>query len=297
MTSPSSSNVSRNLLILHFTVFIWGFTGILGALISVDAVQMVWYRVLIGSVTLFFYFKISGLSLLVTRKQFLQFFFTGSVVALHWILFFHAIKVSTVSVTLVCLSSFTLFTAILEPIVKKTAIEIGDILTGLVIILGIYLIFKFETQYTLGIVFGLSAALSASLFSILNSTFAKKNDARVIGFYELSGAFFWITIYRLADHTLLQERFDLSVTDWIYLTILGTICTALAYIAGVSVMRTLSAFCVALISNLEPVYGIILAFIFFGHKETMSAGFYFGSSLILGAVFLYPIYKKRKGKA
>jgi len=296
MTSPSSSSVSRNLLILHFTVFIWGFTGILGALISIDAVQMVWYRVMIGSVTLFFYFKISGLSLLVTRKQFLQFFFTGSIVALHWILFFHAIKVSTVSVTLVCMSSFTLFTAVLEPIVKKTSIQIGDILIGMVIILGIYLIFKFETQYTLGIIFGLSAALSASLFSILNSTFAQKSDARVIGFYELSGAFFWITVYRLADQSLLQERFNLSVTDWIYLTVLGTICTALAYIAGVSVMRTLSAFRVALISNLEPVYGIILAFIFFGNKETMSAGFYFGSSLILGAVFLYPVYKKAMAK-
>ncbi|HEY0175200.1 MAG TPA: DMT family transporter, partial [Pedobacter sp.] len=127
--------------------------------------------------------------------------------------------------------------------------------------------------------------------------FAKKSDARVIGFYELSGAFFWITVYRLFDGSLLLERFSLSTADWIYLMILGTICTALAYIAGVSVMRTLSAFRVALISNLEPVYGIILAFIFFGHKETMSTGFYLGSALILGAVFLYPVYKKRMGKS
>ena len=296
MTALPSSSVNRNLLILHFTVLIWGFTGILGALISLDAVQMVWYRVLIASITLFVYFKVTGLPLRVSRKEFLQYFFTGSIVALHWILFFHAIKVSTVSVTLVCLSSFTLFTAILEPIIKKTAIEIGDILIGLVIIMGIYMIFKFETQYTTGIIFGLSAALSASLFSIMNSTFAKKSDARVIGFYELSGAFFWITVYRLFDHTLMNETFSLSATDWIYLTILGTICTALAYIAGVSVMRTLSAFRVALISNLEPVYGILLAFIFFGQKETMSAGFYMGSALILSAVFLYPIYKKRKNK-
>ncbi|WP_442590648.1 DMT family transporter [Pedobacter sp. AW31-3R] len=297
MTTLSSSSVNKNLLILHFTVFIWGFTGILGALISVDAVQMVWYRVLIASVTLFAYFKISGLSLKVSRKEFLQYFFTGSIVALHWILFFHAIKVSTVSVTLVCLSSFTLFTAILEPIVKKTAVEVGDIIIGMIIILGIYMIFKFETQYTLGIVFGLSAAVASSLFSIMNSTFAKKSDARVIGFYEIAGAFFWITVYRLFDGTLAEEHFKLSVTDWVYLGILGTICTALAYIAGVAVMRTLSAFRVALISNLEPVYGILLAFLFFGHKETMSLGFYMGSTLILSAVFLYPVYKKRKNKS
>jgi len=297
MTELSPSSINKNLLILHFTVFIWGFTGILGALISIDSVHMVWYRVMIATITLFIYFKVSGLNLKVTRTQFLQFFFTGSIVALHWILFFQAIKVSTVSVTLVCLSSFTLFTAILEPIVKRTAIQIGDIFIGLVIIFGIYLIFKFESHYTQGIILGLSAAVASSLFSIMNSNFAQKSDARIIGFYEISGAFFWITIYRLFDGSLLQERFNLSISDWMYLMILGTICTALAYIAGVSVMRTLSAFRVALISNLEPVYGIILAFIFFGHRETMSTGFYMGSILILGAVFLYPIYKKRKSRS
>jgi len=297
MTELSPSSINKNLLILHFTVFIWGFTGILGALISIDSVHMVWYRVMIATITLFIYFKVSGLNMKVTRMQFLQFFFTGSIVALHWILFFQAIKVSTVSVTLVCLSSFTLFTAILEPIVKRTAIQIGDIFIGLVIIFGIYLIFKFESHYTQGIILGLSAAVASSLFSIINSNFAQKSDARIIGFYEISGAFFWITIYRLFDGSLLQERFNLSISDWMYLMILGTICTALAYIAGVSVMRTLSAFRVALISNLEPVYGIILAFIFFGHRETMSTGFYMGSILILGAVFLYPIYKKRNSRS
>jgi drug/metabolite transporter (DMT)-like permease len=297
MTERSPATIKKNLLILHFTVFIWGFTGILGALISIDPVQMVWYRVMIATITLFLYFKLSGMNLKISGKEFLQFFFTGSIVALHWILFFQAIKVSTVSVTLVCLSSFTLFTAILEPLIKRTAIELGDIFIGLVIILGIYLIFKFESNYTAGIIFGLSAALASSLFSIINSNFAKKSDAKVIGFYELSGAFFWITVYRLFDGSLLLERFSLSTADWIYLTILGTVCTALAYIAGVSVMRTLSAFRVALISNLEPVYGIILAFIFFGHKETMSTGFYMGSALILGAVFLYPVYKKRKSRS
>jgi drug/metabolite transporter (DMT)-like permease len=285
---------NKNLLILHFTVFIWGFTGILGALISVDAVQMVWYRVLIATITLFIYFKLSKTSLKVTKKQFLQFFFTGSIVAMHWIFFFYSIKVSTVSVTLVCLSSFTLFTAILEPLIKKQKIQIADIIIGLIIILGIYLIFKFESQYTLGIIFGLSAALGSSLFGTINSTFVQKSNPLVISFYEIAGAFFWISLYRLFDQTLLTERFNLSPTDWIYLILLGTICTALAYVAGVSVMRTITAFRVALITNLEPVYGIILAFLFFGTKETMSVGFYLGATIILGAVFLYPIYKKHK---
>jgi drug/metabolite transporter (DMT)-like permease len=291
----TSTSVNKNLLILHFTVIIWGFTGILGNLISISAVQMVWYRVMIASITLFVYFLATKTSLKVSRKQFLQFFFTGSIVAIHWILFFHAIKVSTVSVTLVCLSSFTLFTAILEPLIKKQAILVPDVIIGLIIILGIYLIFKFESQYTEGIILGLSSALASSLFATINSTFVQKSDPKIIGFYELSGAFFWITIYRILSQDLQNERFDLSGMDWFYLMILGTICTALAYVAGVSVMRTLSAFRVALITNLEPVYGIVLAFIFFGTRETMSMGFYLGSVLILGSIFLYPIYKKRKG--
>ena len=296
MSFKQTDTTTKNLLILHFTVFIWGFTGILGSLISISAVDMVWYRVMIASITLAVYFITTKKSLKVTKKQFFQFSFTGIIVALHWILFFYAIKVSTVSVTLVCLSSFTLFTAILEPLIKKNSIQIAEIFIGLIIILGIYLIFKFETKYTFGIILGLCAAVASSLFATINSTLIHKSDAVTIGFYEIVGAFFWITLYRLFDQSLLTETFNLSGSDWLYLTVLGTICTALAYVAGVSVMRTLSAFRVALITNLEPVYGILLAFLFFGKRETMTIGFYLGAVLILGAVFLYPIYKKRKEK-
>ncbi|WP_316823426.1 DMT family transporter [Pedobacter gandavensis] len=294
MTASVPNSPKRNLLVLHATVFIWGFTGILGAVISINAVQLVWYRVMIASLTLLLYFLCTKTSLKISRKQFLQFFFTGSIVAVHWILFFYAIKVSTVSVTLVCLSSFTLFTAILEPLIKKKAILVPDVLIGLLIILGIYMIFKFESGYTLGIIMGLLSALASSLFSTINSTLVQKSDPKIIGFYEMTGAFFWISIYRLFDQSLLTEQFNLSTSDWSYLLLLGTICTALAYVAGVSVMRTLSAFRVALITNLEPVYGILLAFLFFGTKETMSPGFYAGAILIISAVFLYPIYQKRR---
>ena len=286
----------KNLIILHITVFIWGFTGILGELISINAVQMVWYRVLIASVSLFVYFLWSKTGIKVSKKQFLQFFFTGSIVAVHWIFFFHSIKVANISVSLICLSSVTLFIAILEPLIKQQSISKGDIFIGLVIIAGIYLIFKFESKYTTGIIFGLSAALAASLFSTINSTLVQKTEPSIIGFYELSGAFFWITIYRLFDSSLITETFNLSLMDWFYLIILGTICTAMAYVAGVGVMRTMSAFRVALITNLEPVYGVILAFLFFGSKERMTGGFYLGSLLILSAVFFYPIYKKRKNR-
>lgn len=297
MSLSEKSAVNRNLFILHLTVFVWGFTGILGALISINAVQMVWYRVLIASVSLFVYFLVTKTSIKVSRTQFVKFFFTGNIVAIHWIFFFHAIKVANVSVSLICLSSVTLFTAVLEPLIKKQRISKGDIVIGLLIILGIYLIFKFETRYTSGIIFGLLSAVAASLFSTINSTLVQKNNPTIIGFYELAGAFFWISIFRIIDHSLLSESFNLSLSDWFYLFILGTICTALAYVAGVGVMRTLSAFRVALITNLEPVYGIVLAFLIFGAKEQMTAGFYAGSSLILAAVFGYPVYKRRNNKS
>lgn len=288
--------IKKNLLILHLTVFVWGFTGVLGKVISIDAVPMVWYRVLIASVTLFAWFTVTKKNIKITKKQFIQFFLTGGIVAIHWIFFFHAIKVSTVSVTLVCLSSFTLFTAILEPLIKKQPLFIGDILVGLLIILGIYMIFKFESQYTLGIIFGLMAAFAASLFSTINSTFVQKSEPSIIGFYELVGGLFWITLYRLYDGSLLKMPFNLSTNDWFYIAILGTFCTSVAYVAGVSVMRTLSAFRTALVTNLEPVYGILLAFIFFKDKEQMTGGFYIGASIILASIFLYPIYKKRKNQ-
>ncbi|RZL12286.1 MAG: EamA family transporter, partial [Pedobacter sp.] len=188
------------------------------------------------------------------------------------------------------------FTAILEPIIKKQPIKIGDIIIGLLIILGIYMIFKFETQYTLGIIFGLLAAVASSIFSIINSTLVQKSEPSIIGFYELIGGLFWITLYRIYDRSLMNNAFNLDLSDWLYIGILGTLCTSVAYVAGVSVMRTLSAFRVALITNLEPVYGIILAFFFFKDKEQMTSGFYLGATIILGAIFLYPIYKKRYNK-
>lgn len=295
MISPvSKSTEFRNLIILHITVFIWGFTGILGALISINAVQMVWFRVGMASVSLLIWFLWKRTDIRVSKKQFLQFFFTGSIVAVHWILFFHTIKVANVSVSLICLSSVTLFTSFIEPFLKKQRFSKADMLIGLIIISGIYLIFKFESKYTSGIIFGLLSAIAASFFSTINSTLVQKNNPAIIGFYELTGAFFWISLFRLWDGSLLTERFNLPFSDWLYLLLLSTVCTALAYVAGVAVMRTLSAFRVALITNLEPVYGILLAFILFGSREQMTGGFYLGALLILGAVFLYPVYKNRK---
>jgi len=284
----SPKTLNKNLIILHFTVFIWGFTGILGQLITISAVQLVWYRVLIAFVSLFLYFKFSKTDFKVERKTMLKMVFTGALVGGHWILFFASIKLSTVPVTLVCLSSITLFTAIFEPLINKTRISKLEILAGLLIITGIILIFKFEIQYTKGIIAGLASAVCAALFSIINSRFVKKSEAPIIAFYELTGAFVWISLYLLATNGY-NQKLLLKPADIGYLVLLGTVCTSLAYVAGVSVMREFSAFRVALITNLEPVYGIIMAFIFFGGMNKMSIGFWGGSVLILSTIFLYPV--------
>lgn len=280
----------RNLLILHFTVLIWGFTGVLGDLISVSALHLVWYRVLIASVTLFVYLKLTKKIVLIPWGKMLKFIGVGAIVGLHWIAFFHAIKISTVSVTLVTLSSLTLFTAVLEPLFNRNSISIGDVIVGIVIIFGIYLIFKFEFQYWQGIIFGLLAALCASFFSILNAKMVKKDSPTIITFYEMIGAFLGVSLIMLFTGQYNSEML-LSTSDLVYLLLLGSVCTAFAYVLGVAVMKELSAFTVALTTNLEPVYGIILAILILGHKETMSTGFYFGAVIILGAVFLYPLLK------
>jgi len=284
--------LNKNLLILHFTVFIWGFTGILGKLITISAVQLVWYRVLIASVSLFLYFNFNKTTFKVSRNTFLKLAFTGALVGGHWILFFLSIKLSTVSVSLVCLSSITLFTAIFEPLINKKRISKMEIIAGALIITGILIIFKFETQYTKGIIAGLISAVCASLFSIINSRQVKKHEAPVIAFYELTGAFVWITIFLTVtggfDKSMILQRADIG-----YLLLLGTICTSLAYVAGVSVMRELSAFRVALITNLEPVYGIIMSFVFFGDMNKMTAGFWVGAIIILSTIFLFPVAQKQ----
>ncbi len=286
-----SSSLKRSLIILHITVFVWGLTGILGALITIDEVSLVWYRVLIATLSLGMYFIITKHSLALNINGILKLCGTGLLLGLHWILFFGAIKASNISVTMVCLSSLTLFTAFTEPILNRKKISKLEIMIGLVIIYGIYLIFKFESKYTLGIILGLSSAFVASIFTIINGKQIKNRSALTISFYELFGAFIGITIYLLFKNQGTLPAFP-SNSDLMYLLILGTLCTSVAYVFGVAVMKDLSAFRVALITNLEPIYSIIMALIIFGETEHMSVQFYLGAVIILLAIFSFPVFHR-----
>lgn len=284
--------LKQSIITLHITVIVWGFTGILGALISVNEYQLVWYRVLIAGVSLGLFCVVKKISLKADFVSILKLLGTGLLLGLHWILFFGAIKVSNISITMVCLSSLTLFTSILEPIFNRVKISKLEVLIGLIIILGIYLIFQFEGKYTTGIIMGLFSALMASIFTIINGKQIKNRNAIVISFYELLGAFLGVSVYLLFKNGIYQS-FYLPLTDVFYLLILGTVCTSVAYVYGVGVMHHLSAFRVVLITNLEPVYAIIMALLFFGKTEQMSGQFYFGAVIILAAIFSYPVIKRR----
>lgn len=275
---------------LHFIVLIYGFTAILGKLISIPANQLVWYRMCIASLSFLIIFTITKTKFIIPLKDILKIIGVGLIVALHWITFFGAVKLSNVSVTLGCLASTTLFTSIIEPIIFKRRLNTIEVIIGIIIIVGLYMIFKFEASYWQGIITAICSAFLAGLFTVLNKKLVSNHGARIISFWEMVGGFIGISISLLFTKSFSSSMLQPNINDLIYLLILGTICTAFAFVVQVDVMKKLSAYIVALTINLEPVYGIILAFIFFGSKELMSTGFYFGTVIILLSVFGYPLY-------
>ena len=288
-----SDNV-KSYLHLHLIVFIWGFTAVLGALISLDALPLVWFRMLfaVGFIAIYIYFK--KLPLRISAKVFFQFIFAGLIIALHWFTFFHAIKISNVSITLACLSTGAFFTSLLEPILYGKKIVYYEVFFGLLVVVGLYIIFKVEGNYFWGILTALSSAFLSALFAVINSKFVKTHDATVISFYELSGGVLFFTFLLIATQSFSTDFFMLSSKDFMYLMILSSVCTAYAFIASTSVMKFLSPYTVMLTINLEPIYGIILAVLIFEEKEQMSFEFYLGAFIILLTVLLNAIIKYRK---
>lgn len=285
-----------NLLHLHFVVFVYGFTAILGKLISVDSIPLVWYRMGTASLFILAYIRYSKLELRVPVKTFVWLALAGIIVALHWVTFFLAIKVSTVSVALAMMSTGAFFTAILEPIFYKRSVIGYELLFGLLVIIGLYLIFKVESAYTYGIVIALISAFLAAVFSIINAKLVQENRPAIISFYELAIGSLFLTLLLLVQDRFTPQFFVLEVSDWWYLLVLSLVCTCYAFIASVKIMRVLSAYTVMLTTNLEPVYGIVLAWLFFGAEEQMNPLFYLGALLILATVIANGILKHRTSK-
>ena len=290
----------KHYLQLHFLVFIAGFTAILGALITIGSLELVWYRMVIAAVLMFIFIKITGLNIKVTKKTFWQFSAAGIIIALHWVTFFESINQSNVSIALAMFSSGAFFASFIEPIFFKRRILAYEIFFGIVVILGVFLITSSEMGYINGILLGLSSALFSTLFAVINGRFIERYNATVISFYEfISGVVFLSIFILVSGNTFNTEFFTLSNSDWVYIFILASICTAYAFISAVQVMRFISPFTVILSYNLEPIYGIALALILFPETEKMSPQFYIGAILILVTVLfdaIFKNYKRRKNK-
>ena len=285
----------KNYLHLHFLVFIAGFTAILGELITISAIPLVWFRMLIASILVFIYIKVSKTDISISPKSVVKLFVAGIIIALHWITFFGSIDASNVSIALAMFSTGAFFASIIEPIVFKRKTIWYEMIFGILVIIGVFIITHSELKYLKGIILGISSAFLSSLFAVFNGKFLQRHTATVISFYEFISGVAFITLFILLFYDGFSlEFFQLSISDYGYLFILASICTAYAFIAAVHVMKVISPYTVILSYNLEPVYGIILAIILFPEKEKMSSNFYYGATIIIITVMLNELLKNKR---
>lgn len=271
---------------LHLIVFIWGFTAVLGALISLDAIHIVAYRMGLAAIFLLLFVLITKHRIVFPWKIQAKFAFAGLLIALHWLSFFGAVKEANVSVTLAAMSTGALFTAFLEPLFLKRKIIGYEILFGLLAIGGLALIFNVDSGYTTGIMLALGSSFLGACFAIYNAQLVKVHQAASISLFEMSYGAIFILLFLAFRGEIGPEFFIISTRDWLYLLLLASVCTAYAFVASVNVMRWLSPYTVMLTINLEPVYGILLGLWILGDSERMQPQFYLGAALILITVLL-----------
>ena len=281
---------------LHFIVLIWGFTAVLGALISLKAIPLVWFRMSLAALVVLCYMWIRGIRFAVKVKFLWKMLGLGLALALHWLTFFGAIKISNVSVTLSVMATGAFFAALLEPLIFSRRINWRELLLGLIAVVGLGIIFQASTEYMWGIVMALISAFLSALFSVFNGHLVQSHSASSISFFELFFGVLGISIYLLLNGDFNASFFVLSLSDWMFLLILSTICTAYAFIASVNLMKWLSPFTLMLTINLEPVYGILLALLVFGDSEYMSGMFYLGAGIILATVLANAYFKAKASR-
>ncbi|MBS7255733.1 DMT family transporter [Flavobacterium branchiicola] len=286
----------KSYLNLHLIVFIWGFTAILGALITIDAENLVWFRMLLAMIFLGGFIIYKKQSFQVPIKELFKLIFVGLLIALHWIFFFKAIHVSNVSITLSIFSLGAFFASLLEPLFFGRKVLWYEVFFGLIIIAGLALILQVEIKYLTGVYYALAAIILGVLFTLMNGKLISDHEPSVITFYEFGAGVFFITIYFLVQGKFNRDFFTMSLNNWGLLFILASICTAYAFTASVKVMQRLTPYTVMLTTNLEPVYGIVLAYFILGGKEKMSVEFYIGAVIIIITVILNGVFKHYQNK-
>ncbi len=274
------------LVLLHVTVFIWGFTGILGKLIQQPTLHLVYTRTVIGVLGLAAVALVTRRSLSPRTPGLVTYPLVGLIILGHWIPFYGAIKLSTASIAAACLSTSTVFTALMEPFWFKRRIRTSEVVLGIVVVAALLLIFGLEVQHRLGIAVATVSALLSAWFNVVNGVLIKRDNALRIGFYEMVSVVAALALYGLVTGDLAPPLWQLPASDIIYQLLLGLVCTTFAFVAGIAVMRQLSPFTVMLTVNLEPVYTILFALLIWGAEEKLTVGSYLGFALILGCLFV-----------
>ena len=275
-------------------VVILGLTGVLGKLITLGTLQLVWYRMAIAFIGLFIFLAIKKQLFDIQKKDLFGIMCVGSLVTFHWLLFFEAIKVSTVSVAVVCLATSSLFSSLIEPLFFKRRILLYEVILGLIVVLALTYILGTDSKYILGYFYGIMAALLGTLFTLFNAKYVEKVDATKITMIEMFTGFLIISILFVleGDYSFLQNA--ISLIDFYYLLILGLVCTAMVFVWMTEIMKHITPYSLIMAINLEPIYSIILALLIFGDNELMNTSFYIGSSIIIGVVFLEGYLKNKQ---
>lgn len=289
-------------LILHFTILIWGFTGIIGKILGIGGLnssEIVFWRMLIAWVTLLLFLAIKKEQLRLNKKTLLKFFGNGALIALHWFFFFEAIALSNVSVALVFMSTTAFFTTFAEWVIYRKYFDIKELITGFLVIVGIVIIvndlnYENHPKYLKAVIFALISAFLAAFFSVINSVLVKENKSSVISFYELFFGFCIISTIFLLNKSIILSDLSLQLNQFVWLLILGIICTSFAFLLGVYVMKFISPYTVNLSVNLEPIYAIVFALLIFKDSELMNMNFYIGSLIVVGSILLNALFKKQK---
>ena len=290
-------NNLKHYLHLHFLVFIAGFTAILGEGISLSSIALVWHRMLIALVLTFLFLLYYRYNLKIDIKDFFKFSLAGIIIALHWITFFEAIEQSNISITLAMFSTGAFFASLIEPIFFKRKVRPVEIILGLIVICGVFIILQANIDSFFGVLLGIVSALLASLFSVLNGKLVQNNNPFVISFYEFLSGVVFILLYLIFSGNLIDLNIESFFSyDYLYVFILGSICTAYAFIASVHILKFLSPYTLVLTYNLEPVYGILLAIFIFPETEKMEFSFYIGTLIIISTIIINSTLKIMNNK-
>ena len=290
-------NKLKHYLHLHFLVFIAGFTAILGEAISLSSIALVWHRMLIALVLTFLFLLYYRYNLKIKLKDFFKFSLAGIIIALHWITFFEAIEQSNISITLAMFSTGAFFASLIEPIFFKRKVRPVEIILGFIVICGVFIILQANISSFIGVLLGIISALLASLFSVLNGKLVQDNNPFLISFYEFLSGVIFILLYLTFSGNLIDLNIESFFSyDYLYVFILGSICTAYAFIASIHILKFLSPYTLVLTYNLEPVYGILLAIFIFPETEKMEFSFYIGTLIIILTIIINSILKIKNTK-